>query len=101
MHSAIAVEAIEHHQNRAEMMQLTDDPSHSTLDGLINESDPLALATGKSDNEVFNLKQVMAQDDRDCFVKAMEKEINGHLEGNYWKVVRRSDHNFPSIIKAI
>ena len=56
MHSTIAIEAIEHHQNRAEITQLIDNPSRSTLDGLINESDPLALARGKSDNEVFNLK---------------------------------------------
>ena len=77
------------------------DPSHSTLYGIINESDPLVLATCKSENEVFNLKQVMAQDDRNCFVKAMEKEINGHLEGNHVKVVRHSDYNFPSVVKAI
>ena len=63
--------------------------------------DPLALATGKSDNELFNLKQVMAQDDHNYFVKAMEKEANGHLEGNHWKVVRLLDYNFPSAIKAI
>ena len=82
-------------------MQVIDDPLRSTLSWFVNESGPLALVTGKSDNEVFHLKQVMAQDYRNHFVKAMEKQMQGHLEGNHWKVVRRSDSNFPSVIKAI
>ena len=65
------------------MMQPIDDQSRYALDDLINESDPLSLDTSKSDNEVFGLKQAMAQDDRNHFLKATEKETNGRLEGNH------------------
>ena len=73
MHSTLVMGAVEQHQNREEMMQLTHNPLRSTLDRFANESDLLALATGKSNNEVLNLKQVMTQDDRNYFVKVMEK----------------------------
>ena len=53
-------------------MQLIDGPLCSTLDRFINDSDPLALEIGKLDNEALNLKQVMVQDDRNHFVKAVE-----------------------------
>ena len=79
MHFTIVTGEVEQHQNRLEMMQLLDDPSHSTLDRIMNESDPLSLVKGKSDDEVFNLKKVMAQDDRNHFVKATEKETQDHL----------------------
>ena len=71
-HSAITMEKVEKHQDRTEIMQLIDGPLCSTLDRFINDSDPLALEIGKLDNEALNLKQVMVQDDRNHFVKAVE-----------------------------
>ena len=39
---------------------------------LQNDANPLQMATGKVDNEHFNLKQAMAEDDRNEFVVAMQ-----------------------------
>lgn len=70
-------------------------PHNTTLDGLLNEIHSLALATGKQDNKVFMLKEAMAQEDMLDFIVAMQKEIDRHIAGGYWKVVRRADHGYP------
>ena len=54
---------VEQHQDRIKMMKLIEDPSLSTLDKLVNDSDLLALVTGKPVDEVFILNQMMTQCD--------------------------------------
>ncbi len=60
-----------------------------------------AIKTGMNDK--FNFKQAMMQDDKEDFIKAMEKEIRDQTErGHSWIAVpRKSVPVGVKIIKAI
>ena len=72
----------------------------STVDNLINDLHPLAFATGKAENEVFHLGQMLKQDDRNDFIRAMDKEIQGHKDGKHFEIIRKSDAT-GTIIKSV
>ena len=56
-------------------------------------STPLAqiYSTTKTNNEVYNLTEILKQPDKDNFVKAMHKEVASMFEDNIWKIVPRSE----------
>ncbi len=59
-----------------------------------------AIKTGM--NNTFNFKQAMMQDDKEDFIKAMEKEIRDQTECGHWIAVpRKSVPVGVKIIKAI
>ena len=70
------------HQNEGLLAQ-DHDICRSTCDDLINDIHPLSLATGLVENKVFHLGQMLRQDDRKQFAKAMETKINGHVKDNH------------------
>ena len=47
----------------------------STIDNLINDLYPLVFATRKAENKVFYLGQMLKQEYRNEFIKAMYKEV--------------------------
>ena len=59
----------------------------------------MALATGKEDNESCTYKQMLQQEDRADFIKAMLKETNDHETKGHWEVVPRSEK--PVNVKSI
>ena len=67
---------------------------------MTNDLHPLAFVTGKAENEGFHLGQMLRQHDKNDFIKAMDKEIQGHKDGNHFKIVRKSDAP-GTIIKSI
>ena len=40
--------------------------------------------------DIMYYHQAMQQDDADDFVRAIVKEVNGHVENNNWEVIKRS-----------
>ena len=64
---------------------------HSMPDNLLNDMHPLSFATGKAENEVFTLKDMLKQVDRALFADAMDKEINAHNKDNHWKIIKKSE----------
>ena len=62
------------------------------FDGSRNSTNPLAqiYLASQTDNEVYTLKQMMLQPDREQFVKAMETEVNSMFEESIWEMVPRS-----------
>ena len=53
-------------------------------DASFNIIHPLSLSTSISDNETYNLRQAMNQDDREIFILAMAKEMHNHEESKYY-----------------
>jgi hypothetical protein len=49
-------------------------------------SDPIAFASS-NDPDTMYYHQAMRQPDRDEFVKAIIKEVNGHIEGDHWEMI--------------
>ena len=47
---------------------------HATVDNLINDSHSFVYATGFAKNEVFHLGDMLKQDDKGGFFKAMDKK---------------------------
>ena len=87
------------HQTNVLNAQINREIYTSTVDNLVNDLHPLAFATGKSENDVFHLGQMLKQHDKNDFIRAMEKEINGHREGKHFDIVRKSD-TIGTIIKS-
>ena len=74
---------------------------NSTLDNILNDMHPLSFSTGKVENEVFHLGQMLKQDDHALFKDAMEAEIARYNQKNHWRIVRRTEVGHQKIIKAI
>ncbi len=58
-----------------------------------------ALHIDTSNNEVFTYSKAMKEPDANCFVEAMQKEVEDHKSRNHWEIVPRS--SIPSGIKTI
>ena len=52
-----------------------------------------------TDNGVYNLKEMLKQNDRLQFVEAMLTEIDEHEKGNHWTMIERD--KVPDNIKTI
>ena len=63
----------------------------SNFDGSPNTTSPLAqiYSATKSSNEVFTLKEMLAEPDRDEFIKAMQDEVESIFKEKIWKRVPR------------
>ena len=57
---------------------------NANFDGSINAIHHMALAAGKSNNEVYTFREMLKQDDAANFVKAMSKEIQDHESRDHW-----------------
>ena len=69
------------------------------LDGTLNKIHHAVLSSNAGDNDVYTLKQMLQQDDKNCFIEAMVKEINDHTTREHWDVVPRSE--MPAGTKTI
>ena len=61
------------------------------FDGSINALHRAFLTAEAGDNDVYTLKKMLQQDDKNDFFQAMVKEINDHTEKKHWDLVHRSD----------
>ena len=59
------------------------------LDGTFNYLNPFALMTS-SDNDTYTFKEMLKQDDRAEFIKAMKVEIEDHEQRDHWHLFDRS-----------
>ena len=61
------------------------------FDGTHNSMSPLAqiYATTKTNNEVFTLKEMLVQEDKEEFIKAMHEEVEAIFKEKIWKRVPR------------
>ena len=65
----------------------------SNFDGTRNSTSPLAqiYLTSKANNEVYTLKEMLAQPDKMEFVKAMKQEVQSLFDEQIWKLVPRQE----------
>ena len=65
----------------------------SNYDGTRNATNPLAqiYLTSKANNEVYTLKEMLAQPDRNEFLKAMKEEVQSLFDEKIWKLVQREE----------
>jgi hypothetical protein len=61
------------------------------IDGTSNYLSPYSLLTSTSTNDVYNFGEMLKQDDKEMFHKAMEDEINKHTASKNWKLVEIKD----------
>ena len=61
------------------------------FDGTDNKSSPLAqiYASTKTNNEVFTLKEMLMETDKEEFIKAMHEEVEAIFKEKIWKRVPR------------
>ena len=59
----------------------------------------MVLAAGQTHNEVYTFKDMLKEDDRADFIKAMAKEIEDHEKRGHWVAVLRL--SMPSGTKTI
>ena len=52
--------------------------------------DPVAFATS-ADPDIMHLHQALGEPDRDKFIEAMDKEVQGHVKRGHWKIVHRNE----------
>ena len=73
--------------------------SNQIFDNTLNALHPMALVTEKENIEYYTFKQMLQQEDKADFIKAMIKEISDHESKGHWDVVPRSDK--PVNVKSI
>ena len=61
------------------------------LDGTINSVHHAFMAANAGDNDVYTLKQMLQQEDKNDFIQAMVSEIDDHCKRDHWTVVPRSE----------
>ena len=61
-------------------------------------AEPIVYAAS-SDPDILYLHEAMKAPDRDQFIKAMEREIKGHEDGNHWVLVPK--HHVPKGTKVL
>merc|ERR1711966_113489 len=72
---------------------------NANFDQTLNSIHHMVLAAGQTHNEVYTFKDMLKEDDRSDFVKAMAKEIEAHEERGHWVAVPRI--SMPSGTKTI
>ena len=72
-----------------------EDFLESNYDGTRNTTNPLAQVylTSKANNEVYTLKEMLAQPDRSEFLKAMKDEVQSFFDEKIWTLVPREEMN--------
>ena len=71
------------------------------FNGTLNYLHPFALATKSADNDTFTVKDMMQQEDKGKFIKAMMIELGDNKSRNHWTVINHSDMPPEKIIIAI
>ena len=59
-------------------------------DATFNDIHPLSLSTSMSDNETYNIRRAMNQDDREDFILSIAKERNDHEVSKHWERISAS-----------
>ena len=72
---------------------------NANFDQSCNQMHHMVLAAGHTLNEVYTFKDMLKQDDRADFVKAMGAEVREHEKQKHWEVVKRS--SIPEGTKTI
>ena len=62
---------------------------NSHFDCTLNVLSTFAFASSKN-NDTYTFKEMMQQDDRGQFMNVMVKEVDDHVERNYWNMMLRS-----------
>ena len=87
------------HEAKGNNEQLCSD---RVIDGTINYLNPLhQVFASKTDNETYNYKDMMDQEDYRDFIKAMSVEIDDHTNRKHWQIRKRADCNYPKTILAV
>ena len=73
--------------------------ANQIFDCTLSTLHPMALMAEKEDNESYTFKQMLLQDDKVDFIKAMMKEAGDHESKGHWEVVHRSEK--PPEVKTI
>ncbi len=73
--------------------------ANENFDSTCNDALHHVYSTAKTANESYTFKEMLAQDDREQFVTAMQKEIDDHEKRNHWDIVLRS--SMPKEMKTI
>merc|ERR1711944_286381 len=65
----------------------------NNFDGTTNSSSPLAqiYMSSKANNEVYTLKEMLMQPDKELFMEAMEKEVSSMFQHKIWKTVPKKE----------
>ena len=82
IHQCYQARAVEYH-----------DFLETNFDGSVNSLNPLAhiyLST-QSNNEVYNLKEMLQQPDKEYFMEAMRKEVQSMFDEKIWKSMPRRE----------
>ena len=63
------------------------------FDGTPNAMSPLAqiYTTSKSNNEVYNIKEMLQQPDKDKFIEAMNQEVSSMFKEGIWTLVPKKE----------
>ena len=61
------------------------------FDGTWNNLNPFAYASEMSDNDCYTFKEMLKQDDKNQFIKAMMVEIEDHETREHWVTYKRED----------
>ena len=62
----------------------------SNHDGTVNDWQPFAYMAETQQNGTYTLKEMLKQSDRRDFAKAMEKEIQDHMDNGHWTMLPRA-----------
>ena len=62
---------------------------NSHFDCTLNVFYTFAFASANH-NDTYTFKEMMQQPDKGKFMEAMEKEVDDHIEGKHWSMIRRS-----------
>ena len=60
--------------------------SNQIFDNTLNALHPMALVTEKENIEYYTFKQMLQQEDKADFIRAMMKEASDHESKGHWEV---------------
>ena len=73
-------------------------------DGTLNDVISYAFSTleiDTSNNKMFTYSKAMKEPDANCFIEAMQKEVEDHELRNHWEIVPRSSPSGMKTVQAI
>ena len=89
--SAFVTTATHMPTNIAQKIILHSERINTNFDGTLNYFHPVALLASMGDNDTYSFKEMLKQEDKNDFIKAMIKEIDDHEGRGHWSLMLRSD----------
>ena len=71
------------------------------VDGSVDFMYPLCLVDKTVKNDTFHYHQAMQPDDRDEFIKAMQKDLHDYIKKKFLVMVLRNTIVYTKTVKAI